>query len=100
MNTHRHLDGRTPGFEAPATTLLMAAVASLRGLLPGVAGLLCLIGSVAPANATAPIVPLVTAHHHWDHHWFVWLPRHPVYESVEVMSIDYRPYGCSSPSAD
>ena len=33
-------------------------------------------------------MPLVTAHHHWEHHWFVWLPRHPVYESVEVMSID------------
>ena len=57
-------------------------------MLPGVVGLSCLIGPVAPANAAAPVVPLVTAHHHWDHHWFVWLPRHPVYESVEVMSID------------
>ncbi len=25
---------------------------------------------------------------HWDHHWFVWLPRHPVYESIEIMSRD------------
>ena len=73
---------------APATSFLRAAAASVLGLLPGVVGLSCLIGPVAPANAAAPVVPLVTVHHHWDHHWFVWLPRHPVYESVEVMSID------------
>ena len=85
---HRHLDGRTFGFMAPATSFLRAAAASVLGLPPGVVGLSCLIGPVAPANAAAPVVPLVTAHHHWDHHWFVWLPRHPVYESVEVMSID------------
>ena len=48
----------------------------------------CLIGHVAQASAATPVAPLVTAHHHWDHHWFVWLPRHPVYESVEVMSIE------------
>ena len=45
-------------------------------------------GAIARADAGAPVVPLVTTHHYWDHHWFVWLPRHPVYESVEVMSID------------
>ena len=88
MNMHRHLDGRTIGFMAPATSFLRAAAAFVLGLLPGVAGLSCLIGQVAPAGAATPVVPLVTAHHHWDHHWFVWLPRHPVYESVEVMSID------------
>ena len=33
-------------------------------------------------------MPLVSIHQGWDHHWFVWLPRHPVHESVEVMSID------------
>ena len=43
---------------------------------------------IVPAGAAAPVVPLVTAHRYWDHHWFVWLPRHPVYESVEVMSIE------------
>ena len=78
MNMHRHLDGRTSGFMAPATSLLRAAAASVLGLLPGVIGLSCLIGQVAPAGAATPVVPLVTAHHHWDHHWFVWLPRHPV----------------------
>ena len=88
MNMHRHPDGRTSGFMAPAISLLRAATASVLGLLPGMVGLSCLIGPVAPANAAAPVVPLVTAHHHGDHHWFVWLPRHPVYESVEVMSID------------
>ena len=88
MNMHRHRGRRTPGLSAPAATLLRAAAVSVLGMLPGVVGLSCLIGPVAPANAAAPVVPLVTAHHHWDHHWFVWLPRHPVYESVEVMSID------------
>lgn len=50
--------------------------------------LACLAAPPAQAAAPAPAVPLVSVHHHWDHHWFVWLPRHPVYESVEVASID------------
>ena len=88
MNVHRHLAGRARGFMAPATTRPMGAASPVLRLLSGVVGLLCLVGSVAPVNAVVPVVPLVTAHYHWDHHWFVWLPRHPVYESVEVMSID------------
>ena len=88
MNMHRHLDERTSGFMARTTSLLRAAAPSVLGMLPGAVGLSCLIGPVAPVGAAAPVVPLVTAHHHWDHHWFVWLPRHPVYESVEVMSVD------------
>ena len=35
-----------------------------------------------------PLVPITSRLGHWDHHWFVWLPRHPVYESVEVASRD------------
>ena len=85
---HRPRGRRTPGLSTLVATLLSAAAASVRRLIPGVVGLSCLAGLIAPANAAAPVVPLVTAHHHWDHHWFVWLPRHPVYESVEVMSID------------
>ena len=88
MNMYRHRGRRTPGLSTLVATLLSAAAASVRRLIPGVVGLSCLAGLIAPANAAAPAVPLVTAHHHWDHHWFVWLPRHPVYESVEVMSID------------
>ena len=59
-----------------------------RTLVSIVVGLSMATGVVARANAEAPVVPLVTAHHYWDHHWFVWLPRHPVYESAEIMSID------------
>ena len=88
MNIHRHRGRRTPGLSTLVATLLSAAAASVRRLIPGVVGLSCLAGLIAPASAAAPVVPLVTAHHYWDHHWFVWLPRHPVYESVEVMSID------------
>jgi hypothetical protein len=40
-----------------------------------------------PAHAQPPI-PLLTGFSHWDHHWFMWTPRHPVYESIEVMSKD------------
>ena len=88
MNMHRHRGRRIPGLSTLVATLLSAAAASVRRLIPGMVGLSCLAGLIAPANAAAPVVPLVTAHHHWEHHWFVWLPRHPVYESVEVMSID------------
>ena len=46
------------------------------------------------AAAAAPAVPLISNHVYFDHHWYVWLPRHPTYEAVEVMSIDapYNPY--------
>ena len=44
--------------------------------------------------ATTPAIPLISYNHHFDHHWYVWLPRHPTYEAVEVMSIDapFNPY--------
>ena len=50
--------------------------------------LLCFAAVPVSAAAPTPAVPLVSVHHRWDHHWFVWLPRHPVYESVEVASLD------------
>lgn len=33
-----------------------------------------------------PVVPFGLYSTHWDHHWFAWLPRHPDFEAVEVMS--------------
>lgn len=59
-----------------------------RSLFAGALALFCLAGPNAPAGAASPILPLVSYHQYWDHHWFVWLPRHPVYESAEIMSID------------
>ena len=35
---------------------------------------------------TYPLVPFSTVVDSWDHHWFLWLPFHPVYEFVEVAS--------------
>ena len=35
-----------------------------------------------------PCSALTSTLAYWDHHWFVWLPRHPVYESVEIASHD------------
>ena len=46
------------------------------------------------ASAFSSAVPLTSHHVHFDHHWYVWLPRHPTYEAVEVMSVDapHNPY--------
>ena len=48
------------------------------------------LGSTAakPEEAAMPrpIVPFFTTVDPWDHHWFLWLPHHPVYEAVEVAS--------------
>ncbi len=46
------------------------------------------------AAASAPAIPLISYHHTFDHHWYVWLPRHPTYEAVEVMTVDapFNPY--------
>ena len=43
---------------------------------------------ISPSGAASPSIPLMSAHYFWDHHWYVWLPRHPIYEAVEIMSID------------
>lgn len=37
---------------------------------------------------TQPALPFNTSLYHWNHHWFQWTPKHPVYESIEVMSQD------------
>ena len=44
--------------------------------------------------AATPAIPLISYHQYFDHHWYVWLPSHPMYEAVEVMSIDapFNPY--------
>ena len=49
--------------------------------------LIALITPTFAASSAEPIVPFVTEFHHWDHHWYVWLPREPLYEAVEVMSL-------------
>jgi hypothetical protein len=63
----------------------MAAIAMLAGSAAFI------LRSVAAASAEEaamphPIVPFSTAVDAWDHHWFLWLPHHPVYEAVEVAS--------------
>ena len=29
--------------------------------------------------------------HHWDHHWYIWLPGDPVFEAVEIMAAERGP---------
>jgi hypothetical protein len=43
------------------------------------------------AVAQAPVVPIASFLHHWDHHWYVWLVGDPVYEAVEVMASERGP---------
>ena len=72
-------------------------VHNLLQLLIGAALVLACVAFTSTGRATAgstPAVPLISYHYHFDHHWYVWLPRHPTYEAVEVMAIDapYNPY--------
>ena len=43
-------------------------------------------------QAGVPLIGPPTSLSHFDNHWYMWLPRHPTYEAVEVMSKD-RPIG-------
>ena len=72
-------------------------VQTLSRLLTGAALFLACMASTATgagAAAAAPTIPLISNHVYFDHHWYVWLPRHPTFEAVEVMSIDspFSPY--------
>jgi hypothetical protein len=66
----------------------------LRGTVAVIALLTCsalptLSSALAKPEDSAmphPLVPFSTTLGAWDHHWFLWLPHHPVYESVEVAS--------------
>ncbi len=64
-----------------------------RGLVLGVIGLVAALFLALPAGgrgamAFMPAIPLTSEHQYFDHQWYVWLPRHPVYEAVEVLSVD------------
>ena len=70
---------------------------NLSRLLIGAALALACVAFTTTGRSTAastPAVPLISYHYHFDHHWYAWLPRHPTYEAVEVMTIDtpYNPY--------
>ena len=70
-------------------------VQTLSRLLIGTALLFACVATMLPSRGLAtPAIPLISEHHYFDHHWYVWLPRHPKYEAVEVMSIDapFNPY--------
>ncbi|MGH9753129.1 MAG: hypothetical protein ACREA2_10125 [Blastocatellia bacterium] len=43
---------------------------------------------IGAENNRQPTIPILTQFGYWDHHWFAWLPQHPVYEAVEIMLID------------
>jgi hypothetical protein len=69
-----------------------------RRFLRGAVEVIALITCAAPSALSSalakpedsalphPLVPFATTLGAWDHHWFLWLPHHPTYESVEVAS--------------
>jgi len=67
-------------FDQPETQIVMLAIQVL----------LVLIGVISASLPTmageTKVVPILSVFHHWDHHWYIWLPGDPVYEAVEVMS--------------
>ena len=68
---------------------------TLSRLLIGAALVLAVVACTSPYRGSAPpAIPLISHHAPFDHYWYVWLPRHPTYEAVEVMSIDapFNPY--------
>lgn len=70
---------------------------ALSRLLIGAALVLACVAFTTAGRSTAastPAIPLISYSYYFDHHWYVWLPRHPTYEAVEVMTIDapYNPY--------
>ena len=68
---------------------------TLSRLLIGAALVFACMASTLPSRGLAtPAIPLISHHVHFDHQWYVWLPRHPTYEAVEVMSVDapFNPY--------
>jgi hypothetical protein len=54
-------------------------------LLAIAAAALTLISTVHSVGQ--PLVPINTGFSHWDHHWIMWTPQHPVFEAVEVMTV-------------
>ena len=72
-------------------------VHTLSRLLIGAALVLACIAFTTTGRGAAtfaPAIPLTSHHIYFDHQWYVWLPRHPTYEAVEVMSVDapFNPY--------
>ncbi len=65
----------------PGATAAITLLACSSPRIPGSAA-----ASLEPSATRYPLVPFSTVIDGWDHHWFLWLPRHPVYESVEVAS--------------
>lgn len=73
----------------------------LRGAVEFIAALACaappaLSSALAKPEDSAmphPLVPFATTLGAWGHHWFLWLPHHPTYESVEVASREPDPDG-------
>jgi Reverse transcriptase (RNA-dependent DNA polymerase) len=41
------------------------------------------------AQALPPLrIPFLVSFSYWQNHWFLWMPQHPLYESLEVMSYE------------
>ena len=48
--------------------------------------------AVADQAQSKLLIPINTNFSYWDHHWIMWIPRHPLYEAIEVLSVDSMSY--------
>ena len=56
---------------------------------PGFGAVALFLIAAFPSYAqTDLLLPINTNFSYWDHHWIMWIPQHPVYEAVEVLSLD------------
>ena len=53
------------------------------GCALSVAGIAVSCAGIEQRIGPAPLIPFQATFHHWDHHWFQWTPKHPIYESIE-----------------
>src|SRR5215471_2973967 len=74
------------GIGTSRRTLCRAIVAAALPTLVQQTGLHLAAAQAEESSMPRPLVPLSTTVDQWDHHWFLWLPHHDTFESVEVAS--------------
>jgi hypothetical protein len=77
--SHRGNQARRQFLQVAARTMALPACTP-----PSMSG--SAVAQPRESDMVYPLVPFATTVDSWDHHWFMWLPHHPVHESVEIAS--------------
>jgi hypothetical protein len=57
------------------------------------AGAMLCAASAQQFAGPRPLYPVRATFSYWDHHWFMWLPRDPIFEAAEIHANDAGPGG-------